>query len=87
MIFLLTHRHSGLPQVQPDGQVLPHEDVRVVAGVERSLKLLKLPLGKVGATAALVGAAVAAAAAAAVIVAAGDRGGVVRVWWKSNRCA
>ena len=59
--FVTTHRHPCLPEPQPRCHRLPHEYVRVVAGVEGALKLVQLP-------AAEVGAAAAVATAAAVVV-------------------
>ncbi|GIY71231.1 hypothetical protein CEXT_62991 [Caerostris extrusa] len=40
--------HSGLHEVQPHGQGLPHEDVGVVRGLEGLLQLLQLPPVEVG---------------------------------------
>lgn len=42
------HLDSGLDEVQPEGQGFPHEDVRVVGGLERLLQLLQLPAAVVG---------------------------------------
>ena len=43
----LPHRDPALLEVEPDGEPLPHEDIRVVAGQEGPLQLLQLPLGEV----------------------------------------
>ena len=43
-----TYRDPGLLEVEPHGERLPHEDVRVVAGEEGALQLLQLPLAEVG---------------------------------------
>lgn len=44
----LPYLDPGLHQVQPEGQRLPHEHVRIVALVEGFLQLLQLPPGEVG---------------------------------------
>ena len=43
-----TYRDPGLLEVEPHGERLAHEDVRVVAGEEGALQLLQLPLAEVG---------------------------------------
>lgn len=42
------HLDSGLNKVQSEGQGFPHEDVRVVGGLECLLQLLQLPAAVVG---------------------------------------
>ena len=37
-----THLYTGLGEVDPHGQVLPHEDIRIVGLRERLLQLLQL---------------------------------------------
>lgn len=49
-----SHLHSGLDEVQSEGQGLPHEDVRVVGGLEGLLQLLQLPAAVVGPRATLL---------------------------------
>jgi len=43
-----THLYPGFDKVEPGGERLPHEDVRVVWGLERLLQLLQLPAVEVG---------------------------------------
>ena len=43
----LAHRDPALLEVEPDGEPLPHEDVRVVTRQEGPLQLLQLPLREV----------------------------------------
>lgn len=49
-----SYLHPGFDEVQPDGQGFPHEDVRVVGGLEGLLQLLQLPAAVVGPGATLL---------------------------------
>ena len=52
-----TDRYSGLLEIEPHGQRLAHEDVRVVAGEEGPFQFLQLPAVEVGARSAPFAAA------------------------------
>ena len=53
------HLHSSFCQVDPQGQILPHENVRVVGLCKCSLQLLQLVAGESGPEPPLLAFAVA----------------------------